>query len=100
MKVCLFCSGGFSTSLLASKMKESYAKRGMNDVEVEAYDFGSLDSVIDETDVVLLGPQIGWAKSQVEEDYPGKNVILMTIKEFGSMNGDLIVDRIEEELKK
>lgn len=100
MKICLFCSGGFSTSLLASKMTEAYKKRGVEDCEVEAHDFGSLDSVIDETDVVLLGPQISWAKAQVEEDYPNKKVILMTIKEFGSMNGDLIVDRIQEELNK
>ena len=100
MKVSLFCSGGFSTSLLASKMLEAYKQRGREDVQVEAYDFGSLDSVIEDTDVVLLGPQISWAKSQVEEDYPDKKIILMTIKEFGSMNGELIVNRIEQELDK
>lgn len=97
MKVYLFCSGGFSTSLMANKIRDAYKAKGRDDVEVEAMDFGSLESVIDDADVILLAPQIGWAKDQVEEDHPDKKTILLTIKEFGSMDGDLIIDRIEQE---
>ena len=97
MKVYLFCSGGFSTSLLANKMSEAYKARGREDVVVEAMNFGSIDSVIDDADIILLAPQIGWAKEQVEEDYPEKKVHLLTVQEFGSMNGDLIIDAIEKE---
>lgn len=96
MKIYLFCSGGFSTSLLANKMMEAYKARGQENVQVDAMDFGSLESVIDEADIILLAPQIGWAKEQVEEDYPEKKVFLLTVQEFGSMNGDLIIDRIEQ----
>lgn len=97
MKIYLFCSGGFSTSLMANKIKDAYEAKGRNDVEVNAMDFGSLESVVDEADIILLAPQIGWAKEQVEEDYPDKKTILLTIKEFGSMDGDMIIDRIEQE---
>lgn len=96
MKIYLFCSGGFSTSLLANKMMEAYKARGQENVQVDTMDFGSLESVIDEADIILLAPQIGWAKEQVEEDYPEKKVFLLTVQEFGSMNGDLIIDRIEQ----
>ncbi|HIX67477.1 MAG TPA: hypothetical protein H9735_05030 [Candidatus Anaerostipes excrementavium] len=96
MKIYLFCSGGFSTSLLANKMSEAYKDKGRSDVTVEAMDFGSLDSVIEEADVIVLAPQIAWAKEQVEEDYPGKKVYLLTIQEFGSMDGNMIVEKIEK----
>ncbi|HJC82174.1 MAG TPA: hypothetical protein H9696_03135 [Candidatus Anaerostipes avicola] len=96
MKVYLFCSGGFSTSLLANKMSEAYKERGRDDVQVEAMDFGSLDSVVEEADVILLAPQIAWAKEQVEEDYPDKKVYLMSVQEFGSMDGNMLVDKIEQ----
>ncbi len=82
---------------MANKIKDAYEAKGRNDVEVNAMDFGSLESVVDEADIILLAPQIGWAKEQVEEDYPDKKTILLTIKEFGSMDGDMIIDRIEQE---
>jgi PTS system cellobiose-specific IIB component len=96
MKIYLFCSGGFSTSLMANKMSDAYKERGRNDVTVEAMNFGALENVIEEADVVLLAPQIGWAKDQVIEDYPDKKVFLLSIQEFGSMDGNLIVDKIEK----
>lgn len=98
MKIYLFCSGGFSTSLMANKIRDAYKQKGRDDVEVDAMDFGSLESVVDEADVILLAPQIGWAKDQVQEDHPEKTIILLTVKEFGSMDGNVIIDRIEQEL--
>ena len=53
MKIYLFCGGGFSTSLLANKMMEAYKARGQENVQVDAMDFGSLESVIDEADIYI-----------------------------------------------
>ena len=41
-KIALFCSGGFSTSLVAKKMQDVYTAEG-DDVKVEAYDLGMAD---------------------------------------------------------
>lgn len=98
MKIALFCSGGFSTSLVAKKMMAAYGERGVDDVTVDAYDFAMIDEVGENVDVIVLGPQISWAYDQVKEDYPNKKVILLTLMEFGSMDGNKVIDRIEQEL--
>lgn len=98
MKIALFCNGGFSTSLVANKMKKAYIEKGIEDNEVEAYDFAMVDEVGESVDIIILGPQISWAYDQVKEQFPSKKVILLTIQEFGAMDGNKVIERIEQEL--
>ena len=99
MVIYLFCNAGMSTSMVASLAKKAYAARG-KEVEMEAFDLSMLPDVADEADVLVFGPQIAWRYEDAKKEYPDKVVLLLTMKEFGSMNGDVIVDRIENELKK
>lgn len=98
MKIYLFCNAGMSTSLVGSKLKKAYRDIGRDDVEVEAFDFSMLQDVVEEADILIIGPQIAWAYDDVKKDYPDKKVILLTMTEFGSMNGQVIMERIEKEL--
>lgn len=95
LKIAIFCSGGFSTSLVGSKMQKVYDAEG-KDVKVDAYDFGMVDEVGDDVDVILLAPQIGWAFDQTQKAYPNTKVILLTMQQFGSMDGQTIVDVLKE----
>ncbi|WP_057914653.1 PTS sugar transporter subunit IIB [Peribacillus muralis] len=97
MKISLFCNAGMSTSLVASKLKKAYDDAGVNNT-VSAHDFSSLSTESEGTDVIILGPQIAWAYDDVVNDYPTKKVILLTIQEFGSMNGETIKSRLDQEL--
>lgn len=99
MKITLFCNAGMSTSLVGSKLKKSYEAEGM-DYEIGAFDFSNLETESKDSDVIILGPQIAWAFDDVYKQYPEKKVILLTMQEFGSMNGDIIRKRIEKELAK
>lgn len=98
MKIYLFCNAGMSTSLVGSFAKKSLEKRGYN-VEVEAFDMSMLPEVGEEADIIILGPQIAWQYDSVKETYSNKVVFVLTMQEFGSMNGDVIADRIEKEMK-
>lgn len=95
LKIAIFCSGGFSTSLISSKMQKVYDAEG-EDVKVDAYDFGMVDEVGDDVDVILLAPQIGWALDQTKEAHPNTQVILLTMQQFGSMDGQVLVDVLKE----
>lgn len=95
LKIAIFCSGGFSTSLIGSKMQKVYDAEGA-DVKVDAYDFGMVDEVGDDVDVILLAPQIGWAYDQTKEAHPDTKVILLTMQQFGSMDGQVLVDVLKE----
>ena len=98
MNIYLFCNAGMSTSLVGSKLKKSYHEIGRTEVEVEAFDFSMLQDVVEEADVIIIGPQIAWAYEDVKRDYPHKKVILLTMAEFGSMNGQVVLERIEKEI--
>jgi PTS system cellobiose-specific IIB component len=96
LKVALFCAGGMSTSLVGSKMQKVYDAEGKN-VQVDAYDFGMIDEIGSNVDVIIIAPQIGWAYDQVIQQYPEKKVVKLTMQEFGSMDGQVIVDRLKRE---
>lgn len=96
LKIGLFCSGGMSTSLVGSKMQKVYDAAG-RDVEVSASDFSMIDELGDELDVILIAPQISWASDQVVEQHPNTKVIALSMAEFGQMNGQTIVDKLDKE---
>lgn len=97
MKISLFCNAGMSTSLVGSKLKKSFESVGKN-YEVEAYDFSNLDVEAEDTDIIILGPQIAWAYEDVVAKFPSKKVIQLNMQEFGSMNGDIVRERVEQEI--
>ena len=96
LRIALFCSGGMSTSLVGSKMQKVYDQEQKN-VQVDAYDFGMIDEVCDDVDVIVIAPQISWAYDQVVEAHPDKKVIKLSMQEFGSMDGQVLVNRLAEE---
>jgi PTS system cellobiose-specific IIB component len=96
LKIALFCSGGMSSSLAGKRMQEEYDKEG-KDVEVDAYDLGMMDDIADDVDVIMIAPQISWIYDDVVKQHPNEKVIKLSMQEFGSMNGKVLVDRLAQE---
>lgn len=91
-KILLVCAAGMSTSLLVNKMKEA-AKLGGVDVEIEAKPISECSSIINEMDIVLLGPQVKFQKQQVEQLVEGKiPVEVIDMKLYGMMNGKAVLE--------
>ena len=84
-KIYLFCSAGMSTSMLVSKI-ESAAKDQRIDIEVAAYPLTQAEKVIDEWDVVMLGPQVRHClpHSKATNITP---IEVIDMKDYGLMNG-------------
>ncbi|WP_334352285.1 PTS sugar transporter subunit IIB [Companilactobacillus sp. HBUAS56257] len=95
-KIAFFCSGGMSSSLAGKHLQEVYTKED-KDIKVDAYDFGMMDDVAEDADVILLAPQISWSYDDVTKKFPDKKVIKLSITEFGSMDGQIIADRLAKE---
>ena len=55
----LFCAAGMSTSLLVNKMIASAKDKGI-EVDIEAFPESQMDKRLDNVDVALLGPQVGY----------------------------------------
>ncbi|MDO6994226.1 PTS sugar transporter subunit IIB [Brachyspira innocens] len=92
-KILLLCSAGMSTSMVVKKMKEAAAKRNI-DVEIEAVATARFYELLDSYDVFLLGPQVKFQKAEFQAKAKEKNKPLDVIdfKDYGTMNGDKILD--------
>lgn len=90
MRILLLCSGGWSTGLLVEDMKK-YANQ---DDLINAKGFDELDEVIDDYDVILLGPQIGFRFNKISETCKekGKKVAKIDPVLYGRINGQAVYD--------
>ena len=64
-KILLVCAAGMSTSLLVSRMKK-HAEPLNEEVDIIALPVSEAGTAASSADVVLLGPQVRYQKSQVE----------------------------------
>lgn len=92
-KILLCCNAGMSTSLLVQKMQAEAAGRGL-DVEIEALPMNEAMDCLDQASIILLGPQIGYAKGDFEKATAGKNIPIEVIPmtDYGRMNAAGIID--------
>lgn len=98
-KILLVCSAGMSTSLLVNKMNES-AKQMGEDVQIQALAIAECSSVINDMDIVLLGPQVRFQKPQVEKLTNGTiPVEVIDMRQYGTMNGKAILESTLDKIR-
>ncbi len=92
MKILLVCSAGMSTSMLVKKMQESASEKNL---EVEILAVGDADSneELENSDIVMLGPQVRYLKSNMENRVENRiPVCVIDMQAYGTMNGAKVLD--------
>ena len=98
-KILLVCSAGMSNSLLVNKMKDAAKERG-EEVEINALAIAECSSIINEADIVLLGPQVRFQKPQVEKLTNGNiPVEVIDMRQYGIMDGKGILESTLAKIK-
>lgn len=98
-KILLVCSAGMSTSLLVNKMRDAAKKCG-EEVEINALAIAECSSVINDVDIVLLGPQVRFQKPQVEKLTNGSiPVEVIDMRQYGIMDGKGILESTLAKIK-
>ncbi|MEG0289643.1 MAG: PTS sugar transporter subunit IIB [Carnobacterium sp.] len=94
--IMLVCSAGMSTSLLVTKMMKAAEARGL-DADIFAVSAAEADHNLGskDIDVLLLGPQVRFMKSQFEKKLAGKDIPLEVInmQDYGMMNGENVLNQ-------
>ncbi|MBF0778887.1 PTS sugar transporter subunit IIB [Streptococcus cuniculi] len=92
LSICLACNLGASTSILVGKMRsivEVSEKLSSSNVTIDAVPAGSIDEkILEKYQVILLGPQIGHRKEEIEEKARPYHVPVAVIHaaDYGTMN--------------
>lgn len=94
-KILLACAGGFSTSMLVQRMKTAAEQKGLV-IEILAV---AEDNIPDhpDSDVVLLGPQIGHRLDDLKEELTVPVYVIESF-DYGTMNGEKVLDFVLAEL--
>lgn len=89
-KIVLVCAGGFSTSMLVTRMKESMDKKEM-DYEILATGEDDVDNHPD-SDLFLLGPQIGHQLEFFQKKF-SVPVHIIDSMDYGTMDGTSVLKK-------
>lgn len=95
-KIVLLCAAGMSTSLLVSKMKQAAADEGY-DADIAAYAVASAREHTD-ADIILLGPQVRFAKKKVQSEVGDIPVQDIDMQAYGTMNGKKVIAQVKKVL--
>ncbi|AST57012.1 cytochrome c biogenesis protein [Thermoanaerobacterium thermosaccharolyticum] len=93
MKILLVCAAGMSTSLLVKKMEKEAQNRNL-DVTIAAKPIDELENVIDNYDIILLGPQIKYKEVYVKELVKDRGKVYAVIPPmmYGMVDGNGALD--------
>lgn len=94
IQITLICAGGMSTSMLVAKMKKAAEAKGV-EAEIRAIAEGKFKKdYSDKTDVLLLGPQIGYMVDDFKKEYEPKGIKVDVIDsiDYGMMNGEKVLN--------
>ena len=99
-RILLVCSAGMSTSLLVSKMQAS-AENQKIECEINATAEAELKDRIDDTDVILLGPQVRFLLSKIKKSVESKGIPVEVINsvDYGTMNGEKVLKQALDLIK-
>ena len=94
MRIHLVCSAGLSTSLLVNNMKKSAPA----DDVIDAGPFAALEEIVDDYDVILVGPQVRFKLDDIKEicRKHGKRCALIDMRVYGRMDGKAAVELAEK----
>lgn len=96
MTIMLVCASGMSTSILVNKMKSAATEKGL-DAEIFAVSANEADGHLADKniDILLLGPQVRYLKSQFEKKVSGSDTKLdvINMQDYGMMNGQNVLDK-------
>lgn len=95
MKITLACAGGMSTGMLVKKMEE-YAETQGIEADISACGLSELEEKVVGSDIILLGPQVGYQQEDVKKEYPTIPVMVIEMMDYGMMNGEKVFKHAQE----
>ncbi|MDF2678457.1 MAG: phosphotransferase system cellobiose-specific component [Bacillota bacterium] len=92
-RITLVCGAGMSTSLLVTKMETAAIKLGV-EAKIIAVAEADLKNHINNTDILLLGPQVRFLLNKYKTAYEPKGIIIDVINsiDYGMMNGEKVLN--------
>lgn len=93
LNITLICAAGMSTSMLVKKMQDAAAKKSI-EANIKAMPENQFKAFADDTNVLLLGPQVSYMLKKFKAEYEPKGLKVDVIAsiDYGMMNGEKVLE--------
>lgn len=100
MKIVLVCYSGSSASILRDRML-AWARANLMETEIIISSMAGLDDDKEDSDIVLVGPQVRCAMANIRERVPMQiPVLAVDTRDYGMAKGDRIMQEAIAEIKR
>jgi len=98
LTITLICNLGMSTSVLVDKMTVYTKGKGI-EADIEARAFQRVEDRIEQTDILLIGPQVRYLAKKFQEQYGEKIPVIQTMdmSDYALQNVEKIFERAYQE---
>lgn len=96
-KITLVCAAGMSTSMMVAKMRDAALKMGI-ETEIRATSESKFKQFENDTDILLMGPQVGFLLNKFKSAYEPKGIKVAVIDsiDYGMMDGEKVLKKALE----
>lgn len=94
MTICLCCVSGFSSSILGRNLETWLQERLGEPVIVQPCSYRQCKDEGDLAELILLAPQMTWARQEMETLFPEAVVLSISPREYGMARPDRIGQEI------
>lgn len=101
MRIVLICFAGMSTSMLVKKMQKAATDKNIS-ADIVAVSTSDMYEVMNNADVILLGPQARYMLEEVKKAVKEKGIPVEVINQriYGMMDGEAVLNVALELAKK
>jgi len=100
LTISLICNLGMSTSMLIKRL-EDYARGKGIETDIDAMPFDKMGDRINQTDIMLLGPQVRHLLKKLQNEYGDKIPVIqvMDMSSYALLKADKIFDQAFDEYR-
>lgn len=91
LSILLACNAGMSTSMLVQRMEKAAIQQNI-DAQINAVGVSMAETMVDDVDIILLGPQVRHQLKSITKKTEGKiPVEVIDMRDYGLMNGESVL---------
>jgi PTS system cellobiose-specific IIB component len=76
--------------MLTDRMKKAAAAKSL-EAEIAAHPVSELPTEAPGSNIILLGPQVGYMKDKITQEFPDIPVRVVDMRDYGMMNGEKVL---------
>lgn len=90
----MVCAAGMSSSSFVVKIRNEIKNQGLLDLKIGSCASNQIDKYIDQTDMILLTPQLTYYNDELKKKYPNVKIKTIPTMVYGKQDSESVIKLI------